>query len=81
MDPLGPFGAKEASEGALHGFPPALCNAICDAVGIRLFELPATPDRLLDALQQRRREHKRQARRAAAAEADKPAVLATFEGQ
>ena len=30
-DPLGPFGAKEASEGALHGFPPALTNAIADA--------------------------------------------------
>jgi 4-hydroxybenzoyl-CoA reductase subunit alpha len=64
-DPLGPFGAKEASEGALHGFPPALTNAICDAVGIRLGELPATPDRLLDALQARRREQRLQARRAA----------------
>ncbi len=36
MDPLGPFGAKEASEGALHGFPPALTNAILDAIGMRL---------------------------------------------
>ena len=50
-DPLGPFGAKEASEGALHGFPPALTNAICDAIGIRLAELPATPDRVLEAIQ------------------------------
>ena len=67
MDPLGPFGAKEASEGALHGFPPALCNAVYDAVGIRLHELPVTPDRVLEALQQRRRELRLQARRAAAA--------------
>ncbi|HRH89886.1 MAG TPA: 4-hydroxybenzoyl-CoA reductase subunit alpha, partial [Rubrivivax sp.] len=67
MDPLGPFGAKEASEGALHGFPPALCNAIFDAVGIRLRELPATPDRVLDALQQRRREERLRSRRTAAA--------------
>ena len=50
IDPLGPFGAKEASEGGLHGFPPALTNAICDAIGIRLAELPATPDRVLEAI-------------------------------
>jgi 4-hydroxybenzoyl-CoA reductase subunit alpha len=65
MDPLGPFGAKEASEGALHGFPPALTNAICDAIGIRLTELPATPDRVLAAIHARRREQQLQARRAA----------------
>ena len=65
IDPLGPFGAKEASEGSLHGFPPALTNAICDAIGIRLAELPATPDRVLEALQLRRREQRQQARRAA----------------
>ncbi len=64
-DPLGPFGAKEASEGALHGFPPALCNAIFDAIGIRLTELPATPDRVLDAVQARRREERLRARRGA----------------
>jgi len=66
LDPLGPFGAKEASEGALHGFPPALANAICDALGIRLAELPLTPDRLFEAIQARRREDKLKARRAAA---------------
>jgi len=54
-DPNGPFGAKEASEGALAGFPPALVNAIADAIGIDLNELPATPDRIMDALVQRRR--------------------------
>jgi 4-hydroxybenzoyl-CoA reductase subunit alpha len=57
-DPLGPFGAKEASEGALHGFPPALTNAIADAIGIRLDALPATPDRVLDAILERRRAEK-----------------------
>ena len=35
IDPLGPFGAKEASEGGLHGFPPALTSAIADAIGHR----------------------------------------------
>jgi len=61
-DPLGPFGAKEASEGALHGFPPALTNAIFDAIGIRLSELPATPDRVLDAILARKREEKLRSR-------------------
>jgi 4-hydroxybenzoyl-CoA reductase subunit alpha len=55
-DPHGPLGAKEASEGALAGFPPALINAIANAIGIDLNELPATPDRIMDALVQRRRQ-------------------------
>jgi 4-hydroxybenzoyl-CoA reductase subunit alpha len=55
-DPHGPFGAKEASEGALAGFPPALVNAIANAIGIDLDELPVTPDRVMEALIQRRRQ-------------------------
>ncbi len=66
-DPLGPFGAKEASEGALHGFPPALAAAVCDAVGIRLSELPVTPDRLLEAIHKKRRDERHRARREAQA--------------
>jgi 4-hydroxybenzoyl-CoA reductase subunit alpha len=58
-DPYGPFGAKEASEGALAGFPPALVNAIANAIGIDLNELPVTADRVVDALIQRRRQAKR----------------------
>jgi 4-hydroxybenzoyl-CoA reductase subunit alpha len=54
-DPNGPFGAKEASEGALAGFLPALTNAVADAVGIRPHELPVTPDALFEALRKRRR--------------------------
>ena len=65
-DPLGPFGAKEASEGALHSFAPALCNAIFDAIGIRLSELPATPDRVLEAIHKRQREERLRARRQSA---------------
>lgn len=55
-DPNGPFGAKEASEGALAGFPPALVNAVANATGIDLNELPVTPDRVMDAMVIRRRE-------------------------
>jgi 4-hydroxybenzoyl-CoA reductase subunit alpha len=54
-DPNGPFGAKEAGEGSLSGFLPALTNAIADATGLRLTELPASPDRLLGAITARRR--------------------------
>ena len=54
-DPNGPFGAKEAGEGSLSAFLPALTNAIADAIGIRLDELPATPDRVLEAIVARRR--------------------------
>jgi 4-hydroxybenzoyl-CoA reductase subunit alpha len=55
-DPFGPFGAKEASEGALAGFPPAMVNAIANAIGMDLDELPVTPDRVVQALTERRRQ-------------------------
>lgn len=59
VDPFGPFGAKEASEGALAGFPPAMANAVANAIGIDLDDLPVTPDRVVEALARRRREAKR----------------------
>jgi 4-hydroxybenzoyl-CoA reductase subunit alpha len=64
-DPNGPFGAKEASEGALAGFPPALVNAIANAIGIDLVELPVTPDRIMEALVERRRQARLAAARSA----------------
>ena len=63
-DPLGPFGAKEAGEGSLAGFLPALTSAVADAIGLRVDELPVTPDRVWRALERRRREAKREARAA-----------------
>ena len=54
-DPHGPFGAKEAGEGSLAAFLPALTNAIADAIGIRFNDLPVTPDRVFEALEKRRR--------------------------
>jgi 4-hydroxybenzoyl-CoA reductase subunit alpha len=50
IDPEGPFGAKEASEGSLAATIPAIANAIYDAVGVRLHESPFTPERVLAAL-------------------------------
>ncbi|HVL54987.1 MAG TPA: molybdopterin cofactor-binding domain-containing protein, partial [Burkholderiaceae bacterium] len=54
-DPGGPLGAKEAGEGSLAAFLPALTNAIADATGLRLTELPASPERLLAAFSARSR--------------------------
>jgi len=54
-DPSGPYGAKEASEGAVGGFGPALASAVAEAIGIRLQGLPLSPDRVLEAIHARRR--------------------------
>ena len=57
-DPLGPMGAKEAGEGSLSGFIPALTNAVADAIGLRVTDLPLTPDRVFGELEKRRRANK-----------------------
>jgi len=54
VDPEGPFGAKECSEGSLAATIPAIANAIYDAVGVRLHESPFTPERVLAALRARK---------------------------
>ena len=58
IDPHGPFGAKEAGEGSLAAFLPALTNAIADAIGLRFNNLPVTPDRVFAALEKRARDRK-----------------------
>jgi 4-hydroxybenzoyl-CoA reductase subunit alpha len=54
IDPEGPYGAKECSEGSLAATIPAISNAIYDAVGVRLHECPFTPERVLSALRAKR---------------------------
>src|SRR4051794_22563203 len=54
LDPEGPFGAKECSEGSLAATIPAIANAIYDAVGVRLHESPFTPERVLSALRSKK---------------------------
>jgi CO/xanthine dehydrogenase Mo-binding subunit len=49
-EPSGPFGAKSAGEIGIDTPPPAIANAIRNAVGIRLTEYPFTPERVLMAL-------------------------------
>jgi 4-hydroxybenzoyl-CoA reductase subunit alpha len=49
-DAEGPFGAKEAGEGPLLPILPAVVNALHDAVGARLYDLPGTPDKVYAAM-------------------------------
>ncbi len=69
IDPNGPFGAKEASEGSLASMPPAIVAAVYNAIGVKLTELPLTPDRVLDAIGGRRRPGARRRELAAEREA------------
>jgi CO/xanthine dehydrogenase Mo-binding subunit len=45
-EPNGPYGAKEVGEGAIMPTIPAILNAIYDATGVRINELPVTSERL-----------------------------------
>ena len=47
---MGPFGAKEVGQGPLLPIQPAVCNAVHDAVGVRIDEIPVTPEKILKAL-------------------------------
>jgi 4-hydroxybenzoyl-CoA reductase subunit alpha len=49
-EPNGPFGAKEVGQGPLLPIMPAVANAVYDAVGVRIDEVPVTPDKILKAL-------------------------------
>ncbi len=52
-DPNGPYGAKEVGQGPLLPVPPAVANAVYDAVGVRIDEVPITPEKVLKALKER----------------------------
>jgi CO/xanthine dehydrogenase Mo-binding subunit len=54
-DPNGPFGAKEVGQGPLLPVIPAIANAVFDAVGVRIDEVPITPEKILRALQSQSR--------------------------
>ena len=54
-DPEGPFGAKEAGQGPLLPVIPAIANAIYQAIGVRVDEVPITPDKILKGLDLKRR--------------------------
>ena len=54
-DPLGPLGVKGIGEPAMVPTIPAIMNAIYDAVGVRITQLPATPEKVLMAVRERER--------------------------
>jgi 4-hydroxybenzoyl-CoA reductase subunit alpha len=49
-EPRGPFGAKEVGEGSMVPIMGSIANAIYDAVGVRVTELPITPEKVLRGL-------------------------------
>jgi len=53
-DPEGPFGAKEAGQGPLLPVLPAIANAVYDAVGVRVDEVPISPEKILKGLELKR---------------------------
>ncbi|MBI3062911.1 MAG: xanthine dehydrogenase family protein molybdopterin-binding subunit, partial [Deltaproteobacteria bacterium] len=52
----GPFGSKGMGEGGLLPVAPAIGNAVYNAVGVRLYDLPITPERLWRALELKQRQ-------------------------
>jgi len=54
-DPNGPFGAKEVGQGPLLPVPPAVANAVYNAVGVRIDEVPIMPEKVLKALREKER--------------------------
>ncbi len=49
-EPNGPFGAKEVGESSRAAAISAIANAICNAIGERIYTLPMTSDRIMEAL-------------------------------
>jgi 4-hydroxybenzoyl-CoA reductase subunit alpha len=68
IDPEGPLGAKEAGEGSVAAAVPALTNAIYDAIGVWMTDLPATPARVLAALAEKDLRERAAARKGAEVE-------------
>jgi len=50
-EPFGPFGAVGIGEPSMMGTAPAIANAVSDAIGIRMTQIPLTPERVLDAIE------------------------------
>jgi 4-hydroxybenzoyl-CoA reductase subunit alpha len=54
FEPRGPYGAKEVGEGSTVPVLGSIANAIYDAVGVRITSLPITPDKVLEAIQEKK---------------------------
>jgi CO/xanthine dehydrogenase Mo-binding subunit len=60
-DPIGPLGVKGVGEPAMVPTIPAIMNAIYDAVGVRITDLPATPEKVLMAIREKEQRNAMQA--------------------
>ena len=49
----GPFGAKGVGEDPIIAIGPAIANAVYNAIGVRIRELPITPEKVLQALREK----------------------------
>jgi CO/xanthine dehydrogenase Mo-binding subunit len=52
-DGVGPFGAKGVGEPSLCSVAPAIANAVCDAIGVRIYDLPLTPEKIVKAIKEK----------------------------
>jgi CO/xanthine dehydrogenase Mo-binding subunit len=64
-DPIGPLGVKGIGEPAMVPTIPAIMNAIYDAVGVRIFDLPASPEKILMAIREKSKRESEMAAQAA----------------
>ena len=55
IDPLGPFNAKGVGEPPLIATAPAIANAVYNAIGVRIKDLPISPDKVLRELKQKQK--------------------------
>jgi CO/xanthine dehydrogenase Mo-binding subunit len=52
-DSIGPFGAKGIGEPTTIAASPAIADAIYNAIGVRFYELPITPEKIIAALKEK----------------------------
>jgi CO/xanthine dehydrogenase Mo-binding subunit len=50
----GPFGAKGVGQGVMVAITPSIANAIYDAVGVLITEMPAKPEKILEGIRKKR---------------------------
>ena len=55
-DGVGPFGAKGVGEPSVCSIAPAIANAIFDAIGVRIFDLPITPEKIVKAIKEKKKD-------------------------
>ena len=55
IEPATPYGAKGVGEASMNPVASAITNAVCNAIGVRIKDLPITPEKILAALSEKNR--------------------------